>query len=83
MTKPIRTTDATLQRVQDTSRPLRRIDPAQVQQTLGAEVAPARLAKTLAPLTRYALREKFDGADLQHDSCESETGVPRQPGGNA
>jgi hypothetical protein len=59
MTKPIRTTDTTLRRIQDTSRPLRRIDPEQVRQALGAEETPARLTEALAPLTLFAVREEL------------------------
>src|SRR5579864_1398945 len=59
MTKKIRTTDTTLPPIRDTGSPLRRIDPAQVQQALGAEEAPAGLEEALAPLTLFALREEL------------------------
>jgi hypothetical protein len=59
MTHRIRTTETTLRPIRDTATPLRRIDPAQVQQALGAEEAPAGLAEALAPLTLFALREEL------------------------
>jgi hypothetical protein len=59
MTKRIRTTEATLRPIRDTSRSLRRIDPGQVQQALGAEEVPAGLAAALAPLTLFALRQEL------------------------
>ncbi len=59
MTKRIRTTETTLPPILDASRPLRRIDPAQVQQALGAEKVPAGLTQALAPLTLFALREEL------------------------
>ena len=58
--KRIRTTDTTLRPIRDTARPLGRLDPAQVQQALGAEEAPGALAAALAPLTLFALREEPD-----------------------
>src|SRR5436309_15623071 len=57
--KRIRTTDTTLRPIRDTARPLGRLDPAQVQQALGAEEAPGALAAALAPLTLFALREEL------------------------
>jgi len=59
MTKKLRTTETTLRPIRDTSSTLRRIDPAQVQQALGAEEVPAALAEALAPLTLFALREEL------------------------
>src|SRR5579884_74435 len=59
MTKRIRTTETTLRPIRDTSRPLRQIDPGQVQQALGAEEVPAALTEALAPLTLFALREEL------------------------
>jgi hypothetical protein len=59
MTKQIRPTEKTLRPIRDTASPLRRIDPAQVQQGLGAEEMPAALAEALAPLTLFALRQEL------------------------
>ena len=59
MTERIRTTETIAQPIRDTSPPLPRIDPAQVQQALGAEELPAGLAGALAPLTLFALREEL------------------------
>ncbi len=59
MTKRIRTTDTTLPPLRDTSNTLPRIDPAEVQQVLGAEALPSSLAAALAPLTLFALREEL------------------------
>lgn len=59
MTNRIRTTETPLRPLRDTGSPLRRIDPAQVQQALGAEEVPAALAEALAPLTLFALREEL------------------------
>lgn len=59
MTKKLRTTDTTLRPIRDASSPLRRIDPAQVQQALGAQEAPEGLSAALAPLTLFALREEL------------------------
>ncbi len=59
MTKKIRTTERTLLPIRDTGSPLRRIDPTQVQQALGAEESPVGLAEALAPVTLFALREEL------------------------
>jgi hypothetical protein len=59
MRKTIRTTEATLRPIRDAGSPLQRIDHAQVQQGLGAEELPARLAEVLAQLTLFALREEL------------------------
>jgi hypothetical protein len=59
MTKKIRTSEATLQPIRDVSRPLPRIDPAQVREALGAEESTTGLAEALAPVTLFALREEL------------------------
>lgn len=59
MTKKIRTSETTLRAIRDTGSPLRRIDPAQVQQALGAEEVLEGLAQALAPLTLLALRAEL------------------------
>lgn len=59
MTKEIRTTETTYRPIRDTSKPLPRITPEQVQQALGAEETTAGLAKALAPLTLFTVREEL------------------------
>ena len=59
MTKPLRPTEKTLPTIRDTASTLPRIDPAQVQQALGAEEVPAAVAEAMAPLTLFALREEL------------------------
>ena len=51
MTKPLRPAEKTLPTIRDTASTLPRIDPAQVQQALGAEEVPAAVAEAMAPLT--------------------------------
>ncbi len=59
MTKRIRTTEATFPRIRDTSTPLPRIEPAQIQEALGAELAEEGLEGALAPITLFAVREEL------------------------
>jgi hypothetical protein len=59
MRKKVRTTETTLPPIRDSGSPLRRIDPAQVQQALGAEEAPAGLTEALAPVTLFGLRKEL------------------------
>jgi hypothetical protein len=59
MTRKIRTTEVAIPPIRDTAIPLRRIDPAHVQQALGAEESPEGLVEALAPLTLFALREEL------------------------
>jgi hypothetical protein len=59
MTRNLRTTESTLQPIRDTSSALPRIDPARVQEALGAEESAAGLVEAVARLTPYALREEL------------------------
>src|ERR1700731_1000706 len=59
MTKKIRTTETTLRPIRDSGSPLPRLEPAPVQQALGAEEGPGGLTEALAPLTLFALREEL------------------------
>jgi hypothetical protein len=59
MTNKIKTSEPTLQPVRDTGPALPRVDPARVQEALGAEQAAEGLAEALAPVTLYAVREEL------------------------
>jgi len=56
MTKKIRTTETTLGSIRDIGSSLQRIEPAQVQQALGAEETATGLVEALSPVTLFALR---------------------------
>jgi hypothetical protein len=74
MTKKIATTETTMQPIRDIGRRLGRIDPAQVQQALGAEEAAEGIREALAPITLFALR-----AELM-DRLQSSGGRPALAG---
>src|SRR5437763_16005655 len=59
MTKKIQTTETPFRPIRDTATPLARVDPAQVQEALGAETSADALAEALAPITLFALREEL------------------------
>lgn len=59
MTKKIRPTEATLPLLRDRSACLERLDPAQVQEALGAESSSERLETALAPITLFAVRQEL------------------------
>src|SRR5437660_615480 len=59
MTKRIKTTEATVRPIRDTSTCLPRIDPAQVQEALGAEASDEALERALSPVTLFAVREEL------------------------
>jgi hypothetical protein len=59
MTKKNPTSEATFRPIRDTATSLPRIDPAQVQQALGAEDSAEGLAQVLAPVTLFAVREEL------------------------
>src|SRR5437870_977901 len=59
MTKRIRTTETILRPIRDTSSPLQRVDPTQVQQALGAEESAGGLVAAMAPVTLFCLREEL------------------------
>jgi hypothetical protein len=59
MTKKSRISETTFPPIRDTSRFLPRIEPAQVQEALGAEESVEGLVEALAPVTLFALREEL------------------------
>jgi len=59
MTKRIQASETTLRPIHDTSTPLPRIDPAQIQEALGADISAEGLAVAQAPVTLFALREEL------------------------
>jgi hypothetical protein len=59
MTKPIKTSERTLKPIRDTGPALPRVEPAHVQEALGAEPAGEGLQEALAPVTLFALREEL------------------------
>src|SRR5437868_2879884 len=59
MTKRVRTTETTFRPIRDTATPLPRIEPAQVQEALGADSSGEGLAGALAPVTLFGLREEL------------------------
>jgi hypothetical protein len=59
MTKKSRTSEGTLRPIRDTATSLPRIEPAQIQEALGAEHSPEGFAEALAPITLFALREEL------------------------
>jgi hypothetical protein len=59
MTKRIKTTEATLKVIRDTGPALPRVEPARVQEALGAEPAGDGLTEVRAPLTLFAVREEL------------------------
>lgn len=59
MTRKIKTTEATLPPLRDIGLCLPRVDPARVQEALGAVPANGELEKALAPITLAALREEL------------------------
>jgi len=79
MTNRIRTTETPLRPLRDTGSPLRRIDPGQVQQALGAEEVPAALAEALAPLTLFALREELVNRLQSSGGRPALAGTTRRP----
>ncbi len=59
MTKRIKPTEATLKPIRDTGSTLPRVDPARVQEVLGAERVAEGLTAVLAPVTLSAVREEL------------------------
>ena len=59
MTKKIKPSEATLKPVRDTGPALPRVEPARVQEALGAEPAAEGLAEVLAPVTLFTVREEL------------------------
>ena len=53
------TSEGTFSPIRDTGASLPRLEPAQVQEALGAEASTERLEEALAPVTRFALREEL------------------------
>lgn len=59
MSKKINTTEAPLRTLRDTSPTLSRVEPAQVQEALGAELIGEGLTEALAPVTLFSVREEL------------------------
>lgn len=59
MTNKIRPSEATFRTIRDSGNSLPRIEPAQIQQALGADDSVEALTEALAPVTLFALREEL------------------------
>jgi hypothetical protein len=59
MADRIKTSEATYKRIRDTGPALPRVEPARVQEALGAEPAAEGVHEVLAPLTLYTVREEL------------------------
>jgi hypothetical protein len=78
MRKTVLTSEPTFRTIYDPSPSLGRIEPAQVQEALGAALCAEALAAGLAPVTLFALREEF--VSVTHVRSGGNHGANERPG---